>query len=83
MHRYMQLIRAILEYCTEQDEPTIQTADVVQAIAKRGTHDEKVVLYHVDLCIEAGYLALARPRSRRCIRVTWQGHEQLTEAADE
>ena len=75
MKRYMQLIRAILEYVTVKSNGN----DLALPEINGYTPDQ--VSYHVKLCEEAGFLDIVIDASTKqatgIVRITWQGHEFL------
>ena len=73
MRRNMKLIQAILLYLERQPYPWGDPPEILDEFK-----DAAIVSYHVDLCVEAGYVERNdRKVSPRRARLTWAGHEEL------
>ena len=73
MRRNIALIQAILLEMERQPYPWCEPPQTLDEFK-----DAAIVSYHVDLCVEAGYIE----RSHRSLhpqraRLTWAGHEEL------
>ena len=75
MRRYMKLIALILAHV----ERATKCGDIsIPDLSGYSRHD---ILYHINLCEEAGYLDIvvdvARKTPTAITRMTWSGHEAL------
>lgn len=79
MRRSMDLILAILRWMEEQPGTWCNPAK-----ASLPGYEDKTekVAYHVDLCVEAGFVRSKNPTSANphSYRLTWNGHERLAES---
>ena len=73
MRRNLELIQAILSWLESQPHPSCETPKTLD-----GFKDAMIVSYHVDLCVEAGYIEKSdRSLYPPQVRLTWAGHEEL------
>ncbi len=80
MRRQIELIRQILAFLAERDETWVEQRIVLDALDghAKGSKRSEIVDYHIDLCLQAGFLAREQkdPPPFR-LQITWQGHEFL------
>ena len=69
MKRYMKLIRTVLEYVECHGNSEFLAPPEVDG------YTPEQVLYHVELCAQAGYIEAQSGQHPRAL--TWQGHEAL------
>ena len=74
MRRNMNLIRKILKHVELN-----ATMDDVLDVPHFPGFDDSVVLYHVELCIQAEFITSITPGSGQVLiqRLAWAGHEEL------
>jgi len=75
----MALIYAILAALAERPETSVLSTEIVDAVLD---HNDRykldVVHYHVDLCMEAGYIRkIGNTDVPHRLQLTWNGHEAL------
>ena len=76
MKRNRDLIELTLRYVEETADDVNPIPPPVDELARFGR--EAVILGHVRLCEEAGYLELDHSTDPpRIVRLTWKGHEHL------
>ena len=75
MKRDMGLIQAILEELERSETPWCNRPATIP-----GYNDATLVLYHLELCVQAGFIRAWNPNERAemgRIQMTWLGHEHL------
>ena len=86
MRRDMKLIRWILQFLADRDDPWIDWSEIAPAGRDKMKADEKILDYHVSLCVQAGFLEIGRGDDASSLlptyQLTWGGHEKLAKWSD-